>query len=261
MKCLCLPDGPPARPPSWTTSASSATGPTCAGATGSTSRSCRRVRQAGGEVRWADVTVHHSGYQDPALRGRKLERDLHLLHLEDADQPRRPVHPVQPRLRLPRTGQAGRGAAAAAPQPGEVAPQGLHRPQTVRSDRRVSPPAGPDGRGAGGRPRGPRRLPRRRGASVPGGSCLRRERGDLAGAEACLLRVLNSKPGPHFASVDAGLRGYKTRHNLAVVYHQLGRAGDAKGQSAACRRRAARLPARLAGPGRDGPETGGRAAS
>ena len=59
---------------------------------------------------------------------------------------------------------------------------------------------------------------------------LRRERGDLGGAEACLLQVLESKPGPHFASVDAGLRGYKARHNLAVVYHQQGRAHDAEAQ-------------------------------
>src|SRR5205823_11071901 len=29
------------------------------------------VRRQGGEVRWADVVIHHTGYQDSALRRRK----------------------------------------------------------------------------------------------------------------------------------------------------------------------------------------------
>src|SRR5262249_20323140 len=45
------------------------------------------VRAAGGRVRWAEVVIQHTGYQDPALRRRKLERDLRLLHLEDTDNP------------------------------------------------------------------------------------------------------------------------------------------------------------------------------
>ena len=45
------------------------------------------MRGHGHEVRWADVFILHTGYQDPALRGRKLERDLRLLHLEDAERP------------------------------------------------------------------------------------------------------------------------------------------------------------------------------
>jgi len=45
------------------------------------------VRQRGGEVRWADVVIQHVGYQDAALRRRKLERDLRLLNLENAEHP------------------------------------------------------------------------------------------------------------------------------------------------------------------------------
>src|SRR5262249_34673102 len=45
------------------------------------------VRATGGTVRWSDGVIHHTGYQDPALRGRKLERDLRLLRLEDAEHP------------------------------------------------------------------------------------------------------------------------------------------------------------------------------
>src|SRR5262249_28032262 len=36
------------------------------------------VRRSGGEVRWSDVVIHHVGYQDPATRRRKLDRDLRL---------------------------------------------------------------------------------------------------------------------------------------------------------------------------------------
>src|SRR5262249_46732537 len=45
------------------------------------------VRRSGGEVRWTDVVIEHTGYLDPALRRRKLERDLRLLRLEDAEHP------------------------------------------------------------------------------------------------------------------------------------------------------------------------------
>ncbi len=45
------------------------------------------LRELGGDVRWSDVVIHHTGYQDPALRQRKLERDFRLLGLEHAENP------------------------------------------------------------------------------------------------------------------------------------------------------------------------------
>ena len=74
------------------------------------------------------------------------------------------------------------------------------------------------------------------GASAPATRSFSSSKGCCGGAgrpgggRGVLLQVLDSKPGPHFASIDAGLRGYKARHNLAVVYHQQGRAGDAEAQ-------------------------------
>jgi tetratricopeptide (TPR) repeat protein len=58
---------------------------------------------------------------------------------------------------------------------------------------------------------------------------LLRERGDRAGAERALVRLLTARPAPHFASVDAGLTGYKARHNLAVLCHEQGRLQEAAG--------------------------------
>ena len=48
------------------------------------------VRESKGEVRWTDAVVRHVGYVDSALRRRKLERDLRLLRLEDAERPSHP---------------------------------------------------------------------------------------------------------------------------------------------------------------------------
>jgi tetratricopeptide (TPR) repeat protein len=57
---------------------------------------------------------------------------------------------------------------------------------------------------------------------------LRRDAGDAAGAEACLVRLLQTPPGNHFASVDTGLLGYKTRHHLALLYAAQGRLAEAE---------------------------------
>ncbi len=48
------------------------------------------LRKADIPVRWTDVTVRHTGYADPALRARKLERDTAILREELAARPRDP---------------------------------------------------------------------------------------------------------------------------------------------------------------------------
>jgi glycosyltransferase involved in cell wall biosynthesis len=45
------------------------------------------IHRAGHGVRWTDLIVTHTGYIDPALRQRKTQRNLRLLHLEEAEQP------------------------------------------------------------------------------------------------------------------------------------------------------------------------------
>jgi predicted Zn-dependent protease len=51
----------------------------------------------------------------------------------------------------------------------------------------------------------------------------RRARGDRAGAIAALERLLTTQQDGQFSSIDAGLRGYKGAHNLAVCYLEDGR--------------------------------------
>jgi tetratricopeptide (TPR) repeat protein len=59
-------------------------------------------------------------------------------------------------------------------------------------------------------------------------SILCQEQGDRQGARRCLRHILTLQPRQHFASVDAGLRTYKARHNLAVLEQQDGRTAEAE---------------------------------
>jgi tetratricopeptide (TPR) repeat protein len=45
------------------------------------------LHRAGHEIRDTDIVIHHTGYQDPALRKRKLERNLRVLERDHADHP------------------------------------------------------------------------------------------------------------------------------------------------------------------------------
>jgi glycosyltransferase involved in cell wall biosynthesis len=45
------------------------------------------VRRLGGELRHADISIRHTGYQDPAALRRKLERNLRLTQIEYVEHP------------------------------------------------------------------------------------------------------------------------------------------------------------------------------
>lgn len=54
--------------------------------------------------------------------------------------------------------------------------------------------------------------------------------GRLEEAEQAYCRVLDNQKARHFASVDRGIHGFKTRHNLALVYEDLDRLDAAEEQ-------------------------------
>jgi glycosyltransferase involved in cell wall biosynthesis/Flp pilus assembly protein TadD len=203
------------------------------------------VRRAGGQVRWSDVVVRHAGYQDAALRRRKLDRDLRLLRLEDQE------HPDQP-FTLFNLGsvyqELGRHAEAIPLLRRSLA---LSRPADSIVRKLYALLAGCH-RALGQAEEALRAC--REGLGVcPGDpellfvqALLLQERGDPAGAESCLLALLCTEPGPHFASTDAGLKGYKARHNLAILYRRSGRHEEAEAQwRLAVRERPDFLPAWL----------------
>jgi GT2 family glycosyltransferase/Flp pilus assembly protein TadD len=187
------------------------------------------VRKAGSEVRFTDVAVHHTGYCDGALRRKKLERDLRLLNLEKAERPDDP-------FTLFNFGaiyqELGRHTEAI-----PLLRRSLERsePSDSITHKLYALIAGCH-RALGQVPEaiavcqeGLKRFPDDIELLFVQGVLLR-ERGELAPAAASLERVLTVQPPKQFGSMDAGVRGYKARHNLAVVYHQQGRAAEAEAQ-------------------------------
>jgi glycosyltransferase involved in cell wall biosynthesis/tetratricopeptide (TPR) repeat protein/predicted O-methyltransferase YrrM len=187
------------------------------------------IRSVGGQVRFADVVIQHAGYQDPSLRRRKLERDLRLLDLEDREHP-------NDAFTLFNLGTIYQELG----KPADALP-------VLKQSLQLSHPADS--------------IVRKLYALIVGcyralglvaealtmcqeGRCLypedtellfvegllRLHQQDLAGAEACLIRVQEPSANNHFASVDAGLRTYKAWHNLGVVYQKQGRLAEAAGQ-------------------------------
>ncbi|HEY7309547.1 MAG TPA: glycosyltransferase [Gemmataceae bacterium] len=185
------------------------------------------VRRAGGVVRWTDIVIHHAGYQDPALRRRKLERDLRLLELEDAEHPDDPFtlfNLGSVRQELGQHAQAipllRRSLERSHPRDSIVRKVyallvGCHRALGLANEALAACQEG-------------RRVYSDDPELLFVESILRKDRGDLVGAESCLVQLLQARPAEHFASVDTGLQGYKARHNLALLRHQQGLRDDAE---------------------------------
>jgi GT2 family glycosyltransferase/predicted Zn-dependent protease len=184
------------------------------------------LRRANGMVRWSDVVIQHVGYQDPALRRRKLDRDLRLLRLEEREQPDEPFvlfNLGSVCLELGQTADAlsylRRSLTKSAPEDSIVRKlyallikahrqeQQLPRALQVCAEGQYHYPDDPELRFQEAQ--------------------LRRDLGDFAGAEKCFRQVLATPEGDYFASVDIGLRTYLARHNLGVVLRDQGRGEEA----------------------------------
>jgi GT2 family glycosyltransferase/predicted Zn-dependent protease len=187
------------------------------------------VRRQGGQIRWTDVTVQHSGYQDGRLRARKLERDLRLLQLENAERPDDPFNlfnlgSVYNELDRPAEALPLLQRSLELSQPGDSIVRKLYA-LIVQCQRQLGQPDEAFATCQAGRRYYPDDVEL---LFVEG--VMRRERKDLEGAEACFLQLLETPPGTYFASVDAGLHGYKARHNLAGIYQEQGRLPEAEAQ-------------------------------
>jgi GT2 family glycosyltransferase len=187
------------------------------------------VRRVGGEVRWSDIVIQHSGYQDAATRGRKMERDLRLLRLEDADYPDHPFTLFNFGVTY---NELGRPAEALAllrrslerSNPKDSIVRKLYA-LIVQCHRSLGQPAEALAACRAGKVHCPEDV-----ELLFTEGLLLRERGDRAGAIACFQELLQLPAGDYFASVDTGLRGYKTRHHLAELYRELGQCAEAKAQ-------------------------------
>ncbi len=185
------------------------------------------VRHLGGKVCFTDIVIEHVGYQDPSVRARKLQRDLRLLQLEHAEQPDDPftlfnlgaVHHEMGKFEqalpfLMRSLERSHPSDSIVRKLYALIAQ-CHCQLGQRGAALVACRAG-------------RTFCSDDAELLFQEGMLLRELGERAAAIGCFLRLLHGGEGPHFASVDAGLRGYKAQHNLASLYQEDGHAADAE---------------------------------
>ncbi len=185
------------------------------------------VRESGGEVRWADVVIQHTGYTDAALRRGKLARDLRLLEMERSDQPHDPFTLFNLGASYAELGRY----EEALPLLQESLDRSHPRDSIVRKLYALIANC----RLHRGRIDDALRVCLQGQAVCPDDeellfleALLRTEKGDFHGARIPLVRLLGTESEQHFASVADGLRGHKARHQLAVVCCRLGENHEAE---------------------------------
>jgi glycosyltransferase involved in cell wall biosynthesis/tetratricopeptide (TPR) repeat protein len=185
------------------------------------------LRRKGTATRWCDVVVHHVGYQDPALRQRKLERDLRILMMEYQEQPDHPFTLFNMGITYRELGKLPEALGFfRCSLSGSAVTDSIVRKlyASIASCEREL-----------GRPSEALKTCREGRAHYPeDGELLLQESstldalGDPAGATHCLERLVHGRDEDHFASVATGLRGYLARHALAQHYLQAGRRDEAE---------------------------------
>ncbi len=189
------------------------------------------IRRQGKEIAYSEVFVTHAGYDTtPAGQTKKRERDLKLLQLDLADHPEHPFVHFNIGMTAYHTDDLDAAAKHlqsaidfAAPTESHVRKAyallaGCHRRRGEFGQARETCDAG-----LATSPDDPELLFNRAIAS--------HELRDHAAAEESYLRILALGDGEtYLRSVDSGIGGFKTRHNLAVLYRDMGREADAKEQ-------------------------------
>jgi glycosyltransferase involved in cell wall biosynthesis len=179
------------------------------------------LRRAQVPVRWTDLVVRHTGYTDPALRERKLERDLTILQRELEDRPDDPFVlfnlgsiAVERKDWNSALGFLKRSLARSAPTDSitrklfaligrvhQTLGDSREALRTCAEGLRLDPEDA--------------ELWFRKGV-------VHRHRGESAEAEDCWGRILRLKRPDQFCSVDQGIYGHLTRRNLAALVAERG---------------------------------------
>jgi glycosyltransferase involved in cell wall biosynthesis len=186
------------------------------------------IQRSGGTTQFSDVVINHSGYMDPIDKVRKLERNLRLLIVENEERPNQ----VSTLFHLgwtyyllgkPREAWQPLERALALSKQGETVVRKTYAllVRCARQTNRQQDAFNVCFEGRKHFPNDPELLFHE--------GQLRREGGDLAGAEVVLKHLLTCPPDNYIAaSVDPSLKGYKGRCALAEVYRDQGRLEDAE---------------------------------
>ena len=134
-----------------------------------TSRFCPPLRRAKVPVQWTDLTVRHTGYVDPALRARKLDRDIQILKRELEERPDDPFVLFNLGAIAVERHEWHDGARVPRAQPGRLGADRLDRAQAVCPDRPRPPDDGDSQAALRHVPRGLEARSRGRRVVVPQG--------------------------------------------------------------------------------------------
>jgi len=181
------------------------------------------IRRAGGETAWTDIFVVHSGSDHSAAGQRvKQERDLRLLKMEEQEHPDHSFVLFNIGMTLAdMNDHAGaiqylnRSIAVA-----DISESHLRKAYALLIASHIQRGEFTEAERAcqAGRtlfPHDPELWFRE--------GFIAHQLGQHDKAVNAYSQALLCEDAPHFSSIDRGIRGYKTRHNLALVYEQQGR--------------------------------------
>jgi glycosyltransferase involved in cell wall biosynthesis len=186
------------------------------------------LRRANVTVRWTDITVRHTGYTDPALRERKLQRDSKILEEDLAERPDDPFVlfnlgsiAMERKDWKAALNHLNRSLAGSAPTDSVTRKlfAFIARAHQMRGDFTAALQVCADGL----------RLDPNDAELLFRQAVLYRSSGHPAEAEACWRRILRVKRPDQFSSVDQGIPGHLTLRNLAVLAAERRDHGEARG--------------------------------
>jgi tetratricopeptide (TPR) repeat protein len=198
------------------------------------------LRSTGASLHRTDIVIEHSGYEDPACRQRKIERNLHLLQLDHEEHPEDPVVLFY----LGWTHLALGHAAAALPllrgSRQRVTPAATFAPLLFLLESRCLGQLGRRDEALAVCESGRVHFPAD-AVLLFEEALLRHQHGDPARAETCFRQLLKGPPDPDPILDDLrpltslgqgilageGLRGYRARHHLALLLFEQGRLAEA----------------------------------
>ncbi len=185
------------------------------------------LRRAKIPTRWTDLTVRHTGYVDPALRFRKLDRDIKILESELADRPDDPFVLFNlGSIAIERRGWHEALGYLEKSLAGSAASDSIVRKLfalIARAHQMLGGSQAALDTCAKGLELDPEdaELWFRKGV-------VHRQRGESSAAEDCWRRILGLQRPDQFCSVDQGIYGHLTRRNLAALAAERGDLASAK---------------------------------
>jgi FkbM family methyltransferase len=188
------------------------------------------ISKAGGEVAVTDLFVTHSGYDhSPEGQEHKKQRDLRLLNLELGERPDHPFTLFNLGMTYADLGEYERAAGYLERSIANSGPRETHLRKAyallVYCRAQLRRPQAAWKACQEGLKRFPEDVELRFRKGI-----LEHEAGRLEDAVQTYLEVLRPSDERYFSSLDPGIRGFKARQNLAVVYTDLGRHAQAEEQ-------------------------------